>query len=113
MSSSKTDRFFLATPHRLIASPHPSPDIFLSFDRVELGDQGKLGNQDGALSWRLIMAPLFNFKRKHGFCQNAAWSFSSVAYYFLDRLKVIKRRYFTLNKKTQVCLQTLASVTKH
>ena len=33
----------------LTASPHPSPHISLSFDRVELGDQGKLENQDGAL----------------------------------------------------------------
>ena len=33
----------------LIASPHPSPNICLSFYRVELGDQGKP-------RWRLIMA---------------------------------------------------------
>ena len=45
--SLKLIAFFLATHHRL-TSPLP-PNISLSFDRVELGDQGKLENQDGAL----------------------------------------------------------------
>ena len=46
----------------LTPSPHPSPDISLSFDRVELGGQRKLGNQDGGQSrWRLMMA-MFIFK---------------------------------------------------
>ena len=35
----------------LTASPHPSPNICLSFYRVGLGDQGEL-------RWRLKMAPL-------------------------------------------------------
>ena len=56
---------------------------------------GTRGNQDGAL-WRPC------FKGKHGFCQNAGWSFSSVADYFLYHLNVIKRRYFIWNKKACV-----------
>ena len=47
----------------LTASCHPSPNISLCFDRLELGDQGKLGNQDGGQSrWRLVVAPMFIFK---------------------------------------------------
>ena len=42
-----------------------------------------------------------------GFCKNAAWSFSSVVYYLVDHLTVMRRKYFILNKKDQVCVQTL------
>ena len=70
---SKTDRFFLA-------NLTPPPNISPSFYRVELGDQGKP-------RWRPCPT---NFEWKHGFCQDAAWSFSSVNSYFLDHLNVIK-----------------------
>ena len=84
-----------------LVKPHPSPNISLSFYRVELGDQGttKMAPYDGALWWRPCPT---NFKWKHGFCQNAAWSFSSVTYYFLDHLNEIKRKYFLWDKKAYV-----------
>ena len=94
----------------LTSSPHPltSP---LPRHLPKFWPSGAWGpGETGKPRWRLMMAPMFNFKWKHGFCQNAAWSFSSAAYYFLDHSTVIKGRYFILNKKTQVCLQT---VTKH
>ena len=73
---SKTDRFFLAILT-------PPPNISLRFYRVELGNQGKP-------RWRFINGALVQLKCKHGFCQNAAWSFSSLTSYFLDHLNVIK-----------------------
>ena len=86
--------------------PHPSPQLFPKFLPSGLGDQGK---PRWRLRWRLMISPT-NFKWKHGFCQDAAWSFNSVTSYFLDHLNVIKRRYLILNKKAHV---GLALVTKH
>ena len=45
------------------------------------------------------MAAFLNYGNK-----KEAFSFSLLAYYILDQ----KERYFSLNKKTQFCVQTLA-----
>ena len=83
---------FLATPHRVTP---PLPRHLLKFWPSGAWDQGKP-------RWRLIMAPLstlFIFKSNaQGFCENAAWSFSSLVYQLLDHLTVIKK-YFIENKK--------------
>ena len=56
--------------------------------------------QDGATWWLTCWAT----NGKHGFCKKAAWSFSSVTYYFIHNLAVIKRKYFIFNKKAEVCV---------
>ena len=69
------------------ATPRPSPDISQSFDRVELGDLGKP-------RWRLNMAALFNYR---------TFTFQFIGLLYSGS----KGRYFSLNKKTQFCVQTL------
>ena len=76
-----------------LTPPPTSPYVFTEWSL------GTRGNQDGAIWWRPCPT---NFKWKHGFCQNAAWSFRSVTYYFLDHLNEIKRKYFLWNKKAYV-----------
>ena len=96
--------FHRTRPRQLLlpsAPPHPSPDMFPSFARVELGDQKRKNKMapyhDGYISCRATNG-------KHGFCKKVAWSFSSVTYYRIDNLAVIKRTYFIFNKKADVCV---------
>ena len=73
---SKTDRFFLA----ILTPPPQHLPKFLPSGAWKPGET-KMALYNGAL---------VQLKCKHGFCQNAAWSFSSLTSYFLDHLNVIK-----------------------
>ena len=66
-----------------LGNPHPSPQhlpTFLPSGAWKPGET-KMALHNGAL---------VQLKCKHGFCQNAAWSFSSLTSYFRDHLNVIK-----------------------
>ena len=83
--------------------PHPSPNITLSFYRVELGDQGK---PSGKPRWRLMILTLM----KARILPERSLVFQFSDFLFSGSFKCDKRRYFILNKKVQDCL---ALVTKH
>ena len=113
---SKTDRFFLETPHRLI-SPLPRPNnpqhlpMFWPIGAWGPGETGKP-------RWRTVkMAPYggahVHFQMKARILPELSLVFQYSGLLLSGSLIVMKGRYFILNKKAQDCLQTLALVTKH
>ena len=87
----------------LSSSPHPSHNISLSFDRVELGDQGeprwrlKIAPYDGALVQLQITARILSER-------SLVFQFSDLLFSRSFKCDKIERRYFILNKKVQVCV---------